>query len=1014
MPPREDDSGPGPSPLIDPKSQEKFSIPQGRGTYQLMGEIARGGMGVVLKGHDTDLGRDVALKVLHGDLAQRPEVLQRFVEEAQIGGQLQHPGIVPVYELGLMADERPYFTMKLVKGRTLATLLAERESPRSARRRMLEVFESICQTMAYAHSRGVIHRDLKPANVMVGAFGEVQVVDWGLAKVLARGGTADEKKAKEARSIHTVLETVRSSSSQAPGSGTDSLIGSVMGTPAYMPPEQAGGHVDRLDERTDVFALGAILCEILTGHPPYDSEEGEKEQTLIQAAQAELDPALERLDACQADVELVKLTKQCLLASQAVRPRNAGVLAERIHEHLETVEERAQAAQIEAAEERVRAEEARGRAEEERVHALRERKARKLTIALAVAVLAMGVIGGGGWLWVQNERAVQAREAAERESEIARREREITLGVNAALNEASLLQGRGLWSDALAAVDQASALAEAGGAGPDLVERIEVLRADLGRASDEARRIEERAQRAARFLADLDQVGQDNDTARRVFDFDAVDQEYQRVFAAHGIDVDGSEPGQVAAALAERGVGRELAPVLDRWLVVRRKLSRRQAERSQSPEDTSRALDLIEVAHHVDDDSLRADLREAMLYDDLEMLAILSESDLAAVHPSTLLLLGTALGLAGENERAATVLREGVSWHPDDYGLRLALVEHLGQSRYGSDWDPEQAQEQRRHLEAARALRPGSTGLRMRQIWALGALAADAERRGDESTSQRAHRAAVAEFEALQEETELESWERLQYARSLEGAGEPDLSLAQYRTVFASSSNQWNDESTGIAFLERGSLEDAAAAFERLVGRAPDNPLGHRMLAVVRALQLAREGRAEEAVDSLRTSFDSYAQDLAGEANNLAWRFARTPREGLLRGWRPGSSEDEERVHLALDALVHEALRLSEYSVERAPGDKNWNTLGVLRYRTGDLEGCLQALDSAMALEGGGDAFDWYFAAMAHHRLGDEERARSSFERANRWTLENMTWNNTEELRMFREEASGLLGTEGF
>jgi serine/threonine protein kinase len=116
---RDEESGHTASPVIDPSSKEKTAVPLGRSNYQFLGEIARGGMGVILKGHDTDLGRDVAVKVLDRRLADRPEVVQRFVEEAQIGGQLQHPGIVPVYELGTMQDERPFFTMKLVKGRTL-------------------------------------------------------------------------------------------------------------------------------------------------------------------------------------------------------------------------------------------------------------------------------------------------------------------------------------------------------------------------------------------------------------------------------------------------------------------------------------------------------------------------------------------------------------------------------------------------------------------------------------------------------------------------------------------------------------------------------------------------------------------------------------------------------------------------------------------------------------------------------------------------------------------------------
>ncbi|MBK7877008.1 MAG: serine/threonine protein kinase [Planctomycetes bacterium] len=235
------DSEAGASPIVDPAAAAKL-VPQGRGNYQLLGEIARGGMGVILKGHDTDLGRDIAVKVLSKEMAARPTIVQRFIEEAQIGGQLQHPGIVPVYELGLMADDCPYFTMKLVKGRTLAALLAKRKSPAEDRGRLLAIFESVCQTVAYAHSKGVLHRDLKPANVMVGAFGEVQVVDWGLAKVLRRGGVADEKRAKE--SLHTVIETVRSGPRGSGGSGSsgsDSLVGSVMGTPAYMAPRAGAG-----------------------------------------------------------------------------------------------------------------------------------------------------------------------------------------------------------------------------------------------------------------------------------------------------------------------------------------------------------------------------------------------------------------------------------------------------------------------------------------------------------------------------------------------------------------------------------------------------------------------------------------------------------------------------------------------------------------------------------------------------------------------------------------------------
>ncbi|MHC4410090.1 MAG: serine/threonine-protein kinase [Planctomycetota bacterium] len=249
------------------------------GRYEVLGELAVGGVGEVWKGRDIDLCRDVALKVLRDRHAENPELIQRFVEEAQIGGQLQHPGIVPIYELGLQPDERPFFSMKLVKGKTYAALLAERKRPDEQARRFLQVYEQACQTIAYAHARGVIHRDLKPSNIMVGAFGEVQVLDWGFAKVLRRGGIADERKAKRTAHDVTKIATLRSH-----GEGSESIAGSVMGTPAYMPPEQALGLVDELDERSDVFSLGAILCEFLTGAPPYVAEDSG--DLLLMAARA--------------------------------------------------------------------------------------------------------------------------------------------------------------------------------------------------------------------------------------------------------------------------------------------------------------------------------------------------------------------------------------------------------------------------------------------------------------------------------------------------------------------------------------------------------------------------------------------------------------------------------------------------------------------------------------------------------------------------------------------------------
>ncbi len=239
-------------------------------------------MGAVLKGRDPDLGRDLAVKVLLESHRDKPDLIRRFVEEAQIGGQLQHPGIVPIYELGAFADRRPYFAMKLVKGRTLSSLLDERPDPTRDLPRFLSIFEAVCQTIAYAHARGVIHRDLKPSNIMVGSFGEVQVMDWGLAKVLPQGGVADDASAGKSRARDTVIATARSASDS-----DQSQAGSVLGTPSYMAPEQARGEVDRLDERCDVFALGSILCELLTGEPAFTGRSSGEIQAQSRSRRAE-------------------------------------------------------------------------------------------------------------------------------------------------------------------------------------------------------------------------------------------------------------------------------------------------------------------------------------------------------------------------------------------------------------------------------------------------------------------------------------------------------------------------------------------------------------------------------------------------------------------------------------------------------------------------------------------------------------------------------------------------------
>ncbi|MBM3983933.1 MAG: serine/threonine protein kinase, partial [Planctomycetes bacterium] len=196
--------------------------------YANRGEIARGGMGVVYLAHDTRLNRDVVVKTLRRESRSSPTHAARFRKEAQVTAQLQHPGIPPVHDSGRLADGSPFLVMKWVRGQTLAQLLRARSEPAGERGNLLRVFVQVAQTIAYAHSRGIIHRDLKPANIMVGAFGEVQVMDWGLAKLL----TESEMRTDPVGERDTDPELTRA--------------GMVVGTPAYMPPEQARGELGQV------------------------------------------------------------------------------------------------------------------------------------------------------------------------------------------------------------------------------------------------------------------------------------------------------------------------------------------------------------------------------------------------------------------------------------------------------------------------------------------------------------------------------------------------------------------------------------------------------------------------------------------------------------------------------------------------------------------------------------------------------------------------------------------------
>jgi tRNA A-37 threonylcarbamoyl transferase component Bud32 len=290
-------------------------VPPDTPRYRFEAFLAQGGIGEVWRGCDTVLAREVALKVLRRQVFEDGGARARFEEEARRVSQLGHPSIVPVHDLGELPDGRPFFVMKLIHGQTLEEALAARVSPAEDLERWVGVFEQVCAAVAFAHARDLIHRDLKPSNIMLGEFGELLVMDWGIGKALAAMPSA------------TAPPTPDLPFPATSAVGPETLPGQTKGTPAFMAPEQARGEASRVGKASDVFGLGGILCVVLTGQPPYTRRQ--------QVRAGDVTNAFVRLDGSGADSKLIELTKECLAPDPGARPADAGEVAGRVKRYRE-------------------------------------------------------------------------------------------------------------------------------------------------------------------------------------------------------------------------------------------------------------------------------------------------------------------------------------------------------------------------------------------------------------------------------------------------------------------------------------------------------------------------------------------------------------------------------------------------------------------------------------------------------------------------------------------------------
>lgn len=833
-------------------------FPEQVGHLVLGPEIARGGMGAVLLAHDQRLGRELAVKVLLADHLGNPELVLRFMEEARIAGQLQHPGVAPVHEMGMLPDHRPYFSMKLVSGQTLAKLLRQRAEPSEDLHRFLGIFEQVAQTVAFAHASGVIHRDLKPANVMVGRFGEVQVMDWGLAKIIKRpaqagiagvGETAEGVKAEAGQQPTTPRPvesgdasraTTRADLGRAPLNSSFlsrdwdlSRHGVVMGTPGYMPPEQASGECGSVDERADVYALGAILCEILVGRPPVPRQAFLKPCPKAQDQDSSESP--DPFDFCSADPDLIKLSRRCLETDKALRPSNAGLVIEDLNVYLTGVRERLRASELDRARAEARADE--------------ERKRRRISLALAGSILLFLVLLSTGLSWWQSR-------------ESARRERAAS-AVEEAIDEVTILMARASQAptlDALKLLEQAQTeaklavdLAQRTDVDADQARRAAQIQQEAARRRASAIRTQEIVQAERNLRQTLEEIRLSQSGDGLGFRPGSVPARYLQAFQDADIDLFAS---RTIESIKNSNLREEIIVALDNWTSL------------LGVEDPMRQR-LIDLVDAVDGSQWRRNLRTALMHHDIERLAEFATRPESAHQPPAMVVwLATVLSKAGRLAEAESLLTTSQTRSPGDFWINLETGRVLLSRR---------SPDALGYLRAAIAARPRSPGARWKLALALRDL-------GELSAAE----ATFAELEILEPNLFWVLINRGDVLHTLRRHGEAETVFR--RAIALKPGHSWGHSGLSNALLHQGRIAEAHEASDRAyqVGSNDWRTVLHHVH------MLNKVGKFTECINLINKCNINSNKLL----NNEKYELLCDKAVALL-----GLGRDEEAVESSLDAL---------------------------------------------------------------------------------------------------------------
>jgi tetratricopeptide (TPR) repeat protein/serine/threonine protein kinase len=849
------------------------------GPYKLMEQVGEGGMGLVFVAEQQQpVRRKVALKVLKPGMDSR-QVIARFEAERQALAIMDHPNIATVHDGGQTAGGRPYFVMELVKGVPITAFCDDNRLPPRAR---LELFVAVCSAVQHAHTKGIIHRDLKPSNVLLTSHDGVpvvKVIDFGIAKAVGQQLTD--------KTVYTALAQL-------------------IGTPLYMSPEQAGQSGLDIDTRSDIYSLGVLLYELLTGTTPFDGERlrrvgfdemrriiREEEpprpstrlSTLGQAsttisAQRKSDPKrLSQL--CRGELDCIVM--KCLEKDRSRRYETASALAADVLHYLhdEPVEARPPSAWYRL-----------------RKFVRRHRTAVAIAAVSVVAVLlAVGSLAGSiGWV-VRDQAARRASTEQE---------------VEPVLAEATRLLRQRNWPAALAQARRAEGRLGSEAALPELRQRVRDLLDDLRMVA----RFEEARIRQTRLKE-----------KENLFDLAAADAEYARAFREYGIDVEALGPAQAAGRLGARDIRVELAAALDDWAHVRRVEGKK--EETWKP--------LLATARLADPDPWRNRLRDAWERNHRQALKDLADSaEVGRLPATTLSHLGRALRQTGAVEKAVVVLRRAQQRHPGDFWINDQLARSLEALR------PPQGFAALRYWAIAVAVRPQSPGAQVN----LGAAL-----RGQGLPDE----AVAAFWEALRLQPDYAA-AHTNLGIALLASGRPDEALSACRKAIELKPDDAKAHNNlGIILHAKGRREEAIAAYRKAIELNPALALTHHNLGVL----LKAKGLHGEALAAFRRA-NELKPDYAEARDSLRVILNEGRGNEALAGGRkaserkPGDATAYFNQGVALDAKGRhdEAIASFRKAIELNPAlAAAHNNLGGVLYAKGRDDEAITAYRRAIELK---------------------------------------------------------------